>query len=98
MSDTTNIERYRHEAVELTVGELRDALLGLPADAPVRIDVPPNPRTDETRDSIDEGSSHIVVSAVVLNDADHLPRAETVLRADFASEWYVRPIEPKTEG
>lgn len=92
------IERYRHETVELTVRELREALIGLPAEAPVRIDVPLSPRSDEMRDSVDSGCHHFVVSGVVLHDADHLRHDEVVLQADFSSEWYVRPVEPGTEG
>lgn len=91
------IERYRHETAELTVGELREALLGLPSEAPVRIDVPQSPRTDEMRDSIDSGH-HFVVSKVVLHDVDYLRQGEVVLQADFSSEWYVRPGEPGNEG
>ncbi|MER6444020.1 DUF6225 family protein [Streptomyces venezuelae] len=93
-----NIERYRHETVELTVGELREALIGLPAEAPVRIDVPLSPRSDEMRDSVDSGCHHFVVSRVVWDDADYLRQDEVVLQADFASEWYVRRVGPGGEG
>ncbi|MFB7209422.1 DUF6225 family protein [Streptomyces sp. NPDC056255] len=93
-----NIERYRHETVELTVGELRKALIGLPAEAPVRIDVPLSPRSEEMRDSVDSGCHHFVVSGVVLHDADYLRQDEVVLQADFSSEWYVRPVEPSDEA
>jgi len=78
----------------LTVGELLEALRGLPAETPVRIDVPPGPRTGGMRDRVDSSTSHFVVSGVVLHDADHLYRDEVVLRADFASDGYVRPIGP----
>ncbi|MFE5591415.1 DUF6225 family protein [Streptomyces sp. NPDC056549] len=96
MADT-KIERYRHEAVELTVGELREALIGLPVEAPVRIDVSLSPRSAEMRDSVDSGCHHFVVSGVVLHDVDYLRQGEVVLQADFSSEWYVRPIEPSDE-
>jgi hypothetical protein len=92
------IERYRHETVELTVGKLGEALNGLPAEAPVRIDVPLRPRSGEMRDSVDSGVSHFVVSGVVLHDAEYLRQDEVVLQADFRSEWYVRPVEPSAEG
>lgn len=91
------IERYRHETVELTVQELREALNGLPAEAPVRIDVPLHPRSGEMRDSVDSGVSHFVVNGVVLHDAEYLRQDEVVLQADFCSEWYVRPVEPDAE-
>lgn len=68
------IERYRHETVELTVGELREAFNGLPAEAPVRIDVPLRPRSG---DSVDSGHSHVVVSGVVLHDAEYLRQEES---------------------
>ncbi|MFE6805516.1 DUF6225 family protein [Streptomyces sp. NPDC057681] len=97
MADDMEIERYRHETVELTVGELREALGGLPAEAPIRIDVPLSPRSGEMRDSVDSGVSHFVVSGVVLHDAGYLPRGEAVLQADFCSEWYVRPVKPVVE-
>ncbi|MFH9044343.1 hypothetical protein ACH4FA_34120 [Streptomyces sp. NPDC017966] len=98
MADDVEIERYRHETVELTVGELREALNGLSAEAPVRIDVPLRPRSGEMRDSVDSGHSHFVVSGVVLHDAEYLRRDEVVLQADFCSEWYVRPVEPGAEA
>ncbi|MGW8768167.1 DUF6225 family protein [Streptomyces sp. NPDC055815] len=97
MADHMKIERYRHETVELTVWELREALSGLPDAAPIRIDVPLRPRSDEMRDSVDSGASHFVVSGVVLHDADHLHRDEVVLQADFCSDWYVRPAETDAE-
>ncbi|MQS14768.1 hypothetical protein F7Q99_31565 [Streptomyces kaniharaensis] len=98
MADDMEIERYRHETVELTVGELLEALSELPAEAPIRIDVPLSPRSGETRDSVDSGVSHFVVSGVVLHDADYLYRDEVVLQADFCSAWYVRPVTPRDEG
>ncbi|MER5617543.1 hypothetical protein [Streptomyces sp. NPDC002215] len=98
MADGIEIEPYRHEAVELTVGELLEALRGMPAEAPLRIDVPLRPRSGEMRDSVDSGVGHFVVSGVVLHDADHLRQDEVVLQADFCSEWYVRPVEPRIEG
>jgi len=98
VGDDVEIESYRHETVELTVGELREALGGLPADAPLRIDVPLRPRSGEMRDSVDSGVSNFVLSGVVLHDANHLRHDEVVLQADFCSEWYVRPVEPDTEG
>ncbi|MFF9193924.1 DUF6225 family protein [Streptomyces sp. NPDC014779] len=98
MSEHMKPARYRHETVELTAGELLEALRRLPADAPVRIDVPSAPRTAETRDEVDSGHGHFVVSGVVLHDADHLHRDEVVLRADFASDWYVRPVAADEAG
>ncbi|GGN60159.1 hypothetical protein GCM10011579_025030 [Streptomyces albiflavescens] len=98
MANDMEIESYQHEAVELTVGELLDALSGLPAEAPIRIDVPLSPRSEEMRDSVDSGVSHFVVSGVVLHDADHLRRDEVVLQADFCSGWYVRPVESDVEA
>lgn len=92
-----HIERYRHDTVELKVGELREALKGLPAEAPVRIDVPRSPRSGEMRDSICSGGHHFVVSGVVLHELDYLEQGEAVLQADFSSEWYVRRVEPDTE-
>ncbi|WP_127354009.1 DUF6225 family protein [Actinacidiphila soli] len=97
MADDVRVERYRHETVELTVGELREALNGLPAETPVRIDVPLYPRSGEMRDSVDSSGSHFVVSGVVLHDAEYLRQDEVVLQADFSSEWYVRPVEPSAE-
>ncbi|MER5207586.1 hypothetical protein [Streptomyces sp. NPDC002825] len=97
MDDHMKVERYRHETVEMTVGELLEALSGLPAGAPIRIDVPLRPRSVEMRDSVDSGASHFVVSGVVLHDADHLHRDEAVLKADFCSDWYVRPVEAGAE-
>jgi hypothetical protein len=97
MADDMKVERYRHETVELTVGELLEALGEFPAGTPVRVDVPLVPRSGEMRDSIESSGSHYVVSGVVLNDADHLRRDELVLQADFCSEWYVRPVGPGTE-
>ncbi|MGW3327611.1 DUF6225 family protein [Streptomyces virginiae] len=91
------IERYRHDTVELTAGELRAALVGLPAEARVRIDVPSSPRSDEMRDSVHSGGHHFVLSGVVLNDVEYLTEGEVVLQADFSSEWYVRPVEPDSE-
>ncbi|MDH6709140.1 hypothetical protein P3T27_005886 [Kitasatospora sp. MAA19] len=87
MADDMEMKSYRHETVELTVGELRKALSELPADAPLRIDVPLRPRSGEMRDSVDSGVSHFVVSGVVLHDADYLRQDEVVLQADFYSEW-----------
>ncbi|MFF7633573.1 hypothetical protein ACFZB9_10545 [Kitasatospora sp. NPDC008050] len=98
MADDTRIERYWHETVELTVGELLDALSALPPEAPIRIDVPLIPRSGEMRVSVDSGIGHFVVSGVVLHDADYLDRDEVVLQADFSSEWYVRPVKPSDEG
>ncbi|WP_327371019.1 hypothetical protein [Streptomyces sp. NBC_01217] len=97
MADDMGMERYRHQTVELTVGELLEALSGLPAAAPIRIDVPLRPRSVEMRDSVDSGAGHFVVSGVVLHDADYLHRDEVVLQADFCSEWYVRPAETDAE-
>ncbi|MFD7400719.1 DUF6225 family protein [Streptomyces virginiae] len=91
------IERYRHDTIELTAGELRAALDGLPAEAPVRIDVPWSPRSDDMRDSVHSGGHHFVVSGVVLNDVEYLTDGEVVLQADFSSEWYVRPVGPDSE-
>ncbi|MEU8763155.1 DUF6225 family protein [Streptomyces sp. NPDC048659] len=91
MADDEDIELYRHETVELTVGELRAALAGLPADTPVRVDVPVRPRAGAMRDSLDSGHSMFVVCGVVLDDSDHLRRDELVVQADFCTEWYVRP-------
>uniref|UniRef100_UPI003F4934B6 hypothetical protein n=1 Tax=Nonomuraea bangladeshensis TaxID=404385 RepID=UPI003F4934B6 len=85
VADDEQIERYRHETVELTVGGLREALDGLPAEAPVRIDVPLRPRSSEMRESVDSGISHFVVSGVVLHDADYRRQDEVVLQADFSS-------------
>ncbi|MFH8619987.1 hypothetical protein ACH4E8_33600 [Streptomyces sp. NPDC017979] len=95
MADEMKIERYRHETVELTVGELLEALSGLPAEAPIRIDVPLAPRSVEMKDSIDSGGSHFVVSGVILDDAGY--RDKAVLQADFSSDWYVRPVEADAE-
>uniref|UniRef100_A0AAU2K138 Uncharacterized protein n=1 Tax=Streptomyces sp. NBC_00049 TaxID=2903617 RepID=A0AAU2K138_9ACTN len=95
MADDMKIERYRHETVELTVGELLEALSGLPATATIRIDVPLRPRSAEMKDSIDSGAHHFVVSGVVLDD--HGYRDTAVLQADFSSEWYVRPVEADPE-
>ncbi|TWJ08225.1 hypothetical protein LX16_4448 [Stackebrandtia albiflava] len=86
-----DIERYWHGTVEMTVAELRAALEGLPGDAAVRIDVPARPRPAAMRDRIDLDDDHRVVSAVLVDDADHLMKDEMVLQADFSSEWYVRP-------
>ncbi|MEV7556190.1 hypothetical protein [Streptomyces sp. NPDC089795] len=91
------IERYRHDTVELKAGELRSALAGLPAEARVRIDVPPSPRSDDMRDSVHSGGNHFVVSGVVLNDVEYLTDGEVVLQADFSSDWYVRPVDPDSE-
>ncbi|MEU8149776.1 DUF6225 family protein [Nonomuraea sp. NPDC048901] len=95
MADDMEIERYRHETVELTVGQLRDALNELADETPVRIDVPISPRCEELPDSVDlnsvdSGPHHFVLCGVVLHDADYLMRNELVLQADFASDWYVR--------
>ncbi|MFC5664110.1 DUF6225 family protein [Kitasatospora misakiensis] len=98
MADDTEIETYRHETVEMTVGQLRDALNGLPDEAPLRVDVPRRPRSGEMRESLDSGASHFVLSGVVLHDADYLVRDEVVLQADFCSEWYVRPVGSSDEG
>ena len=95
---TDNLERYRHEAVELTVGQLREALAGLPDEAPARIDVPRFPRSGAMRDSVDSGTGHFVVSRVVADHADFLVPGEVVLQADFCSEWYLRRVEPPAEG
>lgn len=64
----------------------------------MRIDVPLRPRSGETRDSVDSGVSHFVVSGVVLHDAEYLRQDEVVLQADYCAEWYVRPVEPDVEG
>ncbi|MGV9771428.1 DUF6225 family protein [Streptosporangium sp. NPDC003464] len=94
MADDVEIERYRHETVELTVGQLRDALNRLPDETPLRIDVPISPRCEELSDSVDlnsveSGPHNFVLCGVVLNDADYLMRDELVLQADFASDYYV---------
>lgn len=88
MVDGPDLERYRHEAEEWTVGRLRAALDGLPDDTSLRIDVPSAPRSNELNKPDDR---EYVLGAVVLDDADHLVRAELVLRADYSAGWYMRP-------
>ncbi|MEO3786164.1 DUF6225 family protein [Actinocorallia sp. B10E7] len=89
MTDITNLVRYRHETEEWTVGRLRTVLEGLPDDMPLRIDVPPAPRSNELNEPEDD--REYVLGAVVLDGSDHLVQEELVLRADFSAGWYMRP-------
>ncbi|MEU5725069.1 DUF6225 family protein [Micromonospora sp. NPDC047738] len=87
MGGDQELERYRHEVREWTVGELRQVLDGLPGGMRLRIDVPSAPRSN----GVQEADRELVLGGVFVDDADHLARNELVLQADFSSDWYMRP-------
>ncbi|WP_203992133.1 DUF6225 family protein [Sphaerisporangium rufum] len=87
MADDQELERCRHDVREWTVGELRQALDGLPDGMRLRIDVPAAPRTNDPQISDQE----LVLAAAFVDDGDHLVRDELVLWADFGAGWYMRP-------
>jgi hypothetical protein len=82
-----DMERYRHEVEEWTVGELRQALDGLPDGMRLRIDVPEAPRSND----LQETDRELVLGGVFVDDADYLAQNELVLQADFSTDWYIRP-------
>ncbi|MER6815571.1 DUF6225 family protein [Spirillospora sp. NPDC000708] len=87
MDGDQELERYRHEVREWTVGELRQALDGLPGGMRLRIDVPEAPRSNDSL----EADREFVLGGVFVDDADYLAQDEFVLRADFSTDWYMRP-------
>ncbi|WP_406493334.1 DUF6225 family protein [Streptomyces sp. NBC_00846] len=92
MTSLDDVEPYEHAVPEWTVGELRQALAGLPDALPVRVAVPQVPTTlhpDEEQDA----------RYVVTGTSDAAPRYDTLLRdgdevmillADYPSATYVR--------
>ncbi|MFD8421773.1 hypothetical protein [Streptomyces sp. NPDC059466] len=78
----------------LTEPSGQDVAETAPLREPVAAQAPVEP---EVR-VVDSGISHFVVSGVDLHDADYLMQDEVVLKADFASEWYVRPVGPGSAG
>ncbi|WP_091195793.1 DUF6225 family protein [Micromonospora narathiwatensis] len=89
MVETSRVERYRHEVDRWTVGQLRAALDGLPDDMVLRVEVPFGPSSAHPDPW---GNDQFVVTAATVDDGDHLPVDEFVVRVDYPADWYVRVI------
>lgn len=83
------IERFWHEVERLTVGQLRDALRDLPDDMVLRVEVAFGPSTSHPDPW---GDDQYVVTAAIVDDGEHLYADEFVVRVDYSTDWYVRPM------
>jgi hypothetical protein len=90
MSEYSNLERYRHEVEHWTVGQLRDALNGLPDGMVLRVEVSSAPSTSS---SDTWGNDQFVVTAAGNDDGEYLSSDEFVIRVDFPTDYYMRSAE-----
>ncbi len=88
--DADAVEFYRHEVEHWTVGQLQDALHGLPDDMVLRVDVYNAPSTSAPDVW---GNDQLVVIAGARNrsDDDGADLEEFVVRVDYPSEFYMSP-------
>ncbi|MEV4537800.1 DUF6225 family protein [Asanoa sp. NPDC049518] len=78
--------RYRHDVQRWTVGQLREALQGLPAELTLRVEVSDGPSTL----NLDPwGNDQFVVTGADVDDEDDFSTGDLVIRVDYSSDWYM---------
>lgn len=87
------VEGYWHEVERMTVGQLRDALRDLPDDMVLRVEVAFGPSTSHPDPW---GNDQYVVTAAAVDEGEHLRADEFVVRVDYPTDWYVRPMRSGT--
>ncbi|MGC5022182.1 DUF6225 family protein [Micromonospora sp. DT47] len=86
---SSQVERYRHDVERWTVGQLRAALDGLPNDMVLRAEVAFGPSSGHPDPW---GNDQFVVTDVIVDDGEYLRSDELIIRVDYSSDWYVRPV------
>jgi hypothetical protein len=90
-----DVERYRHDAERWTVGQLRGALDRLPDGMVLRAEVAFGPSSAHPDPW---GNDQFVVTDLTVDDGDYLVSDEAIIRVDYSSGWYVRPVGPPEAG
>jgi hypothetical protein len=85
--------RYRHDVQRWTVGQLRDALRGLPDEAVLRVEVAQAPSTGHPDPW---GNDQFVVTNAAIDDDRDYSTKDLVIRVDYSSDWYMLPDQDLT--
>jgi hypothetical protein len=86
MSGSDTGGRYRHDVQRWTVGQLREALQGLPTDLTLRVEVSDGP---STLNPDPWGNDQFVVTGADVDDEDDYSTGDLAIRVDYSSDWYV---------